>query len=159
MFEVLDRQSSLTGNQKKILGAAIIGDALEFFDFFLIAFVLPFLIGPWKLTFGVSAVVLLSSGVGAILGAITGTVAASVIAMGVISLPVMMRYGYDMKTATGVIAASGTITQLVPPSLVLVVLAGTGVLNENPSPLYFIGIPQFLRAIPNFIWSCLPPRY
>ena len=61
--------------------------------------------------------------VGAILGAITGTVAASVIAMGVISLPIMMRYGYDMRIATGVIAASGTITQLIPPSLVLVVLA------------------------------------
>src|SRR5258706_9599099 len=61
--------------------------------------------------------------VGAILGAITGTVAASVIAMGLISLPVMMRYGYDQRFATGVIAASGTITQLIPPSLVLVVLA------------------------------------
>jgi tripartite ATP-independent transporter DctM subunit len=61
--------------------------------------------------------------VGAILGAITGTVAASVIAMGMISLPVMLRYGYDMKLTTGVIAASGTITQLIPPSLVLVVLA------------------------------------
>src|SRR6185312_10136089 len=61
--------------------------------------------------------------VGAILGAITGTVAASVIAMGVISLPIMKRYGYDMKLATGVIAASGTITQVIPPSLVLIVLA------------------------------------
>ncbi len=61
--------------------------------------------------------------VGAILGAITGTVAASVIAMGVISLPIMMRYRYNMRIATGVIAASGTITQLIPPSLVLVVLA------------------------------------
>jgi tripartite ATP-independent transporter DctM subunit len=61
--------------------------------------------------------------VGAILGAITGTVAASVITMGLISLPIMMRYGYDMRLATGVIAASGTITQLIPPSLVLVVLA------------------------------------
>lgn len=61
--------------------------------------------------------------VGAILGAITGTVAASVIAMGIISLPVMMRYGYSVRHATGVIAASGTITQLIPPSLVLVVLA------------------------------------
>ncbi len=61
--------------------------------------------------------------VGAILGAITGTVAASVIAMAMISLPIMMRYGYDMKLATGVIAASGTITQLIPPSLVLIVLA------------------------------------
>ena len=61
--------------------------------------------------------------VGAILGAITGTVAASVIAMGVISLPVMIRYGYNERLATGVIAASGTITQLIPPSLVLIVLA------------------------------------
>jgi len=61
--------------------------------------------------------------VGAVLGAVTGTVAASVIAMGLISLPVMMRYGYDRRFATGVIAASGTITQLIPPSLVLVVLA------------------------------------
>jgi tripartite ATP-independent transporter DctM subunit len=61
--------------------------------------------------------------VGAVLGAITGTVAASVIAMGLISLPVMQRYGYSARHATGVIAASGTITQLIPPSLVLIVLA------------------------------------
>jgi len=61
--------------------------------------------------------------VGAILGAVTGTVAASVIAMAIIALPVMIRYGYDMKLGTGVIAASGTITQLIPPALVLIVLA------------------------------------
>ncbi|WBV43344.1 TRAP transporter large permease subunit [Pseudoroseomonas cervicalis] len=60
--------------------------------------------------------------VGAVLGAITGTVAASVIAMGMISLPVMLRYGYDTRIATGVIAASGTIAQLIPPSLVLILL-------------------------------------
>jgi tripartite ATP-independent transporter DctM subunit len=60
--------------------------------------------------------------VGAVLGAITGTVAASVIAMGMISLPIMIKYGYDMRIATGVIAASGTITQVIPPSLVLIVL-------------------------------------
>jgi tripartite ATP-independent transporter DctM subunit len=61
--------------------------------------------------------------VGAVLGAITGTVAASVIAMGLISLPIMLKYGYSVRHTTGVIAASGTITQLIPPSLVLVVLA------------------------------------
>jgi tripartite ATP-independent transporter DctM subunit len=72
--------------------------------------------------------------VGAILGAITGTVAASVIAMAVISLPVMMRYGYNMQHATGVIAASGTITQLIPPSLVLVVLAD--VLGKSVGDMY-----------------------
>lgn len=61
--------------------------------------------------------------VGAILGAITGTVAASVIAIGMISIPIMLKYGYDMRIGTGVIAASGTITQVIPPSLVLIVLA------------------------------------
>jgi tripartite ATP-independent transporter DctM subunit len=61
--------------------------------------------------------------VGAIFGAISGTIAASVIALGMIALPAMLRYGYHAKTATGVIAATGTITQLVPPSLTLLVLA------------------------------------
>src|SRR5258708_28121409 len=69
MFEILDPRTSLTGNQIKILTAAIIADPLEFVDYFLIAFVLAFLIGPWKLTFGQSAIVLMSSGIGAILGA------------------------------------------------------------------------------------------
>ncbi len=83
--------------------------------------------------------------VGAILGAITGTVAASVIAMGVISLPVMMRYGYDMKLATGVIAASGTITQLIPPSLVLVVLADQ--LGRSVGDMYLGAIgPSILQV-------------
>ncbi len=61
--------------------------------------------------------------VGALLGAATGVVAASVIAMGLISLPVMLRYGYDKGLATGAIAAAGTLTQLIPPATVLVVLA------------------------------------
>ncbi|HZW12355.1 MAG TPA: TRAP transporter large permease subunit [Noviherbaspirillum sp.] len=61
--------------------------------------------------------------VGALLAATTGVVAASVISMGLISLPVMMRYGYDKRLATGVIAASGTLAQIIPPSLVLIVMA------------------------------------
>lgn len=61
--------------------------------------------------------------VGFVLGAVTGTVAAQVIAMAMISLPVMLRYQYNHRYATGVLAASGTITQLVPPSLVLIILA------------------------------------
>jgi tripartite ATP-independent transporter DctM subunit len=61
--------------------------------------------------------------VGALLAATTGVVAATVIAMGLISLPVMLRYGYDRRVATGVIAASGTLAQIIPPSLVLIVLA------------------------------------
>ncbi len=61
--------------------------------------------------------------VGALLAATTGVVAASVISMGLISLPIMMRYGYDKKLATGVIAASGTLAQIIPPSLVLIIMA------------------------------------
>jgi len=61
--------------------------------------------------------------VGALLAATTGVVAASVIAMGLISLPIMLRYGYDRSIASGVIAASGTLAQIIPPSLVLIVLA------------------------------------
>jgi tripartite ATP-independent transporter DctM subunit len=61
--------------------------------------------------------------VGALLAATTGVVAASVIAMGLISLPIMLRYGYDTRLAAGVIAASGTLAQIIPPSLVLIVLA------------------------------------
>ena len=76
------------------------------------------LFGPVRGGLGYSVII-----VGFILGAITGTVAGQVIAMAMISLPVMMRYGYNMRYATGVLAASGTITQIVPPSLCLIVLA------------------------------------
>src|SRR6478752_7241853 len=76
------------------------------------------LFGPIRGGLGYSVII-----VGFILGAITGTVAGQVIAMAMISLPVMMRYGYNMRYSTGVLAASGTITQLVPPSLVLIVMA------------------------------------
>lgn len=61
--------------------------------------------------------------VGALLAATTGVVAASVIAMGLISLPIMLRYGYDRRLASGVIAASGTLAQIIPPSLVLIIMA------------------------------------
>src|SRR5215468_5550851 len=61
--------------------------------------------------------------VGALLAATTGVVAASVISMGLISLPIMLRYGYNRSVAAGVIAASGTLAQIIPPSLVLIVMA------------------------------------
>ncbi len=61
--------------------------------------------------------------VGAMLAATTGVVSASVISMGLISLPIMLRYGYDRRLASGVIAASGTLSQIIPPSLVLIILA------------------------------------
>lgn len=69
MLELLDRQQRLTTNQRKIVFAAILGDMLEFFDYFLIGYVLAFIVGPWHLTYGESAIMLLASGVGAIPGA------------------------------------------------------------------------------------------
>ncbi|WP_295430915.1 TRAP transporter large permease subunit [uncultured Thiodictyon sp.] len=72
--------------------------------------------------------------VGALLAATTGVVAASVIAMGLISLPIMLRYGYDRPLAAGVIAASGTLAQIIPPSLVLIVMAD--VLGRSVGDMY-----------------------
>ena len=72
--------------------------------------------------------------VGAMLAATTGVVAASVISMGLISLPIMLRYGYDRRVASGVIAASGTLAQIIPPSLVLIILADQ--LGKSVGDLY-----------------------
>jgi tripartite ATP-independent transporter DctM subunit len=89
--------------------------------------------------------------VGAILGAITGTVAASVIAMGVISMTPMLKYGYSTRHTMGVIAASGTITQLIPPSLVLVVLADQ--LGRSVGDMYAGAIgPSIIQVALFCIW-------
>ncbi len=72
--------------------------------------------------------------VGAMLAATTGVVAASVISMGLISLPIMLRYGYDRRLSSGVIAASGTLAQIIPPSLVLIIMADQ--LGQSVGDLY-----------------------
>jgi TRAP-type mannitol/chloroaromatic compound transport system permease large subunit len=72
--------------------------------------------------------------VGAMLAATTGVVAASVISMGLISLPIMLRYGYDRRVASGTIAASGTLAQIIPPSLVLIIMADQ--LGQSVGDLY-----------------------
>ncbi|MBX3554171.1 MAG: TRAP transporter large permease subunit [Pseudolabrys sp.] len=92
--------------------------------------------------------------VGAILGAITGTVAASVIAMGVISMTPMLKYGYSTRHTMGVIAASGTITQLIPPSLVLVVLADQ--LGKSVGDMYAGAIgPSIIQIALFCIWVAI----
>ncbi|MBI2311953.1 MAG: TRAP transporter large permease subunit [Betaproteobacteria bacterium] len=72
--------------------------------------------------------------VGALLAATTGVIAASVIAMGLISLPIMLRYGYSKQLASGVICASGALAQVIPPSIVLIVLAD--VLGASVGDMY-----------------------
>jgi len=99
--------------------------------------------------------------VGALLAATTGVVAASVISMGLISLPIMLRYGYDRRFASGVIAASGTLAQIIPPSLVLIVMADQ--LGRSVGDMYegaFIpGITLAgMYAVYAFIVSALFPK-
>ncbi len=89
--------------------------------------------------------------VGAMLAATTGVVAASVISMGLISLPIMLRYGYDRRIAGGVIAASGTLAQIIPPSLVLIIMADQ--LGKSVGDLYKGAF------IPGFVLTCLYVGY
>ncbi|MCA0400529.1 MAG: TRAP transporter large permease subunit [Proteobacteria bacterium] len=100
--------------------------------------------------------------VGALLAATTGVVAASVISMGLISLPIMLRYGYDRRVASGVIAASGTLAQIIPPSLVLIVMADQ--LGKSVGDMYegaFIPglVLSALYAGYIFLISLLRPSY
>ena len=113
--------------------------------------------GPVRGGLGYSVII-----VGFILGAITGTVAGQVIAMAMISLPVMMRWNYNMRYATGVLAASGTITQLVPPSLVLIVLADQ--LGKSVGDMYKGAwgpsiLQVLLFALYTFVLSRLRPNH
>src|SRR5690606_23089774 len=100
------------------------------------------LFGPMRGGLAIAVVV-----VGTMLAATTGVVSASVISMGLISLPIMLRYGYDRRLATGVIAASGTLSQIIPPSLVLIVLADQ--LGRSIGDMYRGAI------LPGFILVCL----
>src|SRR5262245_10275458 len=115
------------------------------------------LFGPIRGGLGYSVII-----VGFILGAITGTVAAQVIAMALISMPVMIRYNYNIRYTTGVLAASGTITQLVPPSLVLIVLADQ--LGKSVGDMYLGAwgpsiIQIALFALYTFVLSVIKPDW
>src|SRR5574343_1626326 len=107
--------------------------------------------------------------VGALLAATTGVVAASVISMGLISLPVMLRYGYDKRLASGVIAASGTLAQIIPPSLVLIIMADQ--LGKSVGDMYegamipglvltslYVGYVAILSIIKPNACPALPPE-
>ena len=92
--------------------------------------------------------------VGALLGATTGVIAASVISMGLFSLPLMLRHGYDPRWPAGVIAASGSLTQIVPPSLVLIVLADQ--LDRSVGDMYAAALAPAAMIIVGYpSWSVL----
>ncbi|MGB3290099.1 MAG: TRAP transporter large permease subunit [Burkholderiaceae bacterium] len=98
--------------------------------------------------------------VGALLAATTGVVAASVISMGLIALPIMLRYGYDRHLATGVIMASGTLAQIIPPSIILIVLAdqlGTSVGDMYRGALVPALVLTLLYALYVFFMTLIRP--
>ena len=100
--------------------------------------------------------------VGALLAATTGIIAASVISMGLISLPIMLRYGYNPKVASGTIAASGTLAQIIPPSLVLIVMAdqlGKSVGDMYRGAFVMSGLLIFLYIKYIFLLTRLKPEW
>ena len=92
--------------------------------------------------------------VGMLLAAATGVVGASVVTMGVLALPVMLKYGYDSRLATGTIAASGTLGQIIPPSIVLIILGDQ--MGVNVGDL-FLGalVPGMLLGLAYVLWLML----
>ena len=110
MLELLERQQRLTVNQWKIISAAILGDMLDFFDFFLIGYVLAFIVGEWKLSFLESGMILLAAGIGAIPGAFfwgwmadrIGRRKVFVAAVLNFSLATGLILGFTMAGATGI---------------------------------------------------------
>ncbi len=137
MFELLDQRTTLTGNQKRIVTAAVLGDMLEFFDYFLIGFVLPFMIGSWNLTFLQSAVMLLSSGIGAMIGAFVWGWAADRIGR----RPVFNLTILNFAFATGALyfTPEGGLTYLV----IMRFLVGFGV-----GGLYCVDLPLVQEFMP-----------
>jgi len=107
-----------------------------------------------KLRGGLAVSVLM---VGAMLGASTGIVGATVVTMGVLSLPVMLKRGYETKAATGIIMASGTLGQIIPPSIVLVLL---GSILNVPVGNLFVGaiIPGIILVLLFFIWIVIQTK-
>jgi putative MFS transporter len=153
MFERLDQARSLTGNQIKIIAAAIIGDMLEFFDYFLIGFVLAFIIKPWNLTFGESAIILLSSGVGAILGAFIWGRLADVIGR----RKVFMATVINFSLASGILALTPDNDWVFLSVFRFFVGFGVGGLYCVDLPLVQEFVPARWRgAIGGLVTACIP---
>ena len=153
MFESLDRQTALTTNQKKIVVAAIIGDMLEFFDYFLIGFVLAFIIGPWKLTFGQSAVILLSSGIGAALGAFFWGWLADKIGRRKVFLATIINF----SVATGALAFTPDNGWIYLTIFRFIVGFGVGGLYAVDLPLVQEFVPARLRGFIGGLVTCFIP--
>ena len=153
MLELLDNQTTLTWNQRKIVFAAIFGDMLEFFDYYLISFVLAFIVGPWKLTYGTSAVVLLSSGIGAIIGAWFWGWMADRIGRRKVFMATVLTF----SIATGALALTPTGGWFYLTAFRFVVGFGVGGLYCVDLPLVQEFVPSRMRGkIGGFVTAAIP---
>jgi putative MFS transporter len=152
-MEYLDKQTKLTGNQYKIIGAAILGDLLEFFDLYLIGFVLAIIIKPWNLTFGLSAVILLSSGVGAMLGAAFWGYVADRIGRKAVFIATILNF----SIATGIMAFTPENGWLFLSIFRFITGFGVGGLYAVDLPLVQEFVPSHKRGfIGGMITSAIP---
>src|SRR5258708_19826366 len=142
MLEGLDARSKLTRNQRRIVSAAILGDMFEFFDYFLIGFVLAFIVGPWHITFNQSAIILLSSGIGAMLGATFWGAVADRIGR----RPVFMATVLNFSIATGVLAFTPEGNWIFLSAFRFLVGFGVGGLYCVDLPLVQEFMPKAMRG-------------
>ena len=138
MLNFLDRQTKLTRNQQKIIFAAILGDMLEFFDYFLIGFVVAFIAGPWRLTFGKSAIILLASGFGAMFGAVFYGWLADKIG----------RRKVFMLTVVNFSAATGILT-FTPDNAWLFLATFRFIIGFGVGGLYCVDLPLVQEFVPS----------
>ena len=153
MQEYLDQQTRLTGNQWKIVAAAAIGDALEFFDYYLIGYVLAFIITPWQLTFGQSVLNLLSSGVGAIAGAYIWGYVADRIGRRKVFIATVINF----SVATGVLALTPEQGWIFLTALRFLVGFGVGGLYCVDLPLVQEFMPTSKRGFIGGLVTCFKP--
>lgn len=153
MLEFLDKQTRLTGNQYRIIAAAILGDMLEFFDYFLIGYVLAFIVKPWQLTFGESAVILLSSGIGAIAGAYVWGYVADRIGRKTVFIATVINF----SVATGILALTPDRAWIFLSVFRFLVGFGVGGLYCVDLPLVQEFMPTSKRGFIGGMVTCFVP--
>jgi putative MFS transporter len=153
MLEHLDNQQRLTWNQRKIVFAAILGDSLEMFDYFVIGYVLAFIVRPWQLTYGQSAIILLSSGVGAMLGAACWGRMADRIGRRKVFIATVLNFSF----ATGALALTPDHGWVYLFLFRFVIGFGVGGLYVVDMPLVQEFVPTWKRgSVSGLITACIP---
>jgi putative MFS transporter len=153
MLEHLDKQTQLTWNQYKIVAAAAIGDALEFFDYYLISFVIVFIIKPWQLTALESGIILLSSGIGAIAGAYIWGYVADRIGRRTVFIATVINF----SVATGILALTPDHGWIFLTIFRFFVGVGVGGLYVVDLPLVQEFMPTSKRGFIGGLVTCFIP--